>query len=319
MGLNRRFFLTLLFLPSCISATPAVASPFAKTSGDKEAMANKPAVFFEKPPKARLAEPFKITLKCENLDGNSVEIDTSALESSDFAFAGIEKKEGGEYVEFGINLIPFAVGASTLPSMDVHYENAGGGEPGHYSTPAETVEIAPYTDNPPKDIKDIVPPVKFHSPWILILIAVAAIAVATLVLILKKRKSPEAAASAARAKTPFEKAMGRIKSSSRLWESGEFKAFYTEISETVRDFLREEYRIPADTMTTADLLKQIRKAGYPKRLSGEIKELLEFSDLVKFARLKPKDEDKERDLEKAETALKKWHESKTPANGGGKA
>lgn len=73
-----------------------------------------------------------------------------------------------------------------------------------------------------------------------------------------------------------------------LWEKGETKAYYSELTRIFREYLTARFNVPALEMTSRQINKEL---GLKTKLSadqrGEIKQLLQLSDLVKFAKATP--------------------------------
>ncbi|MBL7961642.1 hypothetical protein JNL27_15520, partial [bacterium] len=77
-----------------------------------------------------------------------------------------------------------------------------------------------------------------------------------------------------------------------LAEKGEFKQFHVEISDIIRGYIENKFRIPALESTTSELIAEFRK----KRAMEEnfitlLRRFLEVCDLVKFAKYKPSNEE----------------------------
>lgn len=81
--------------------------------------------------------------------------------------------------------------------------------------------------------------------------------------------------------------------------SGEFKQFYVELTGVVRAYLQRIFEIPVLDMTTYEFLTEIVQENIEEELYNRLKELLEFADLVKFAKLIPELERVETDYEEA--------------------
>ena len=81
--------------------------------------------------------------------------------------------------------------------------------------------------------------------------------------------------------------------------SGEFKQYYIELSEIVRDFLQRVYEIPVLDMTTYEFLTAIVQKDVEEQLYNRLKRFLEFADLVKFAKLIPELEKVDFDFDEA--------------------
>ncbi len=74
----------------------------------------------------------------------------------------------------------------------------------------------------------------------------------------------------------------------RLIENNRIKEYYSEISEILRIYLDDRFSIIAIEMTTQEILSQIRDCEFTNKESFSLlKEVLEYSDLVKFAKYTP--------------------------------
>ena len=98
-------------------------------------------------------------------------------------------------------------------------------------------------------------------------------------------------------KTPIEKATTLLDTLEKkeLWQKGEVKAYYSELTDIARNYIEEAIEIPAMESTTSELIQALKAASVKKKmtLSQEIIENLERvlkqADLVKFAKSKPLD------------------------------
>lgn len=71
----------------------------------------------------------------------------------------------------------------------------------------------------------------------------------------------------------------------RLWEQGQLKAYYTELTYCLRLYLEQRYSFYALEATTGEVIDQLK--ARPELPSTPIIELLKKADLVKFAKFKP--------------------------------
>ncbi|MDI6045418.1 hypothetical protein [Flavobacterium yafengii] len=112
-------------------------------------------------------------------------------------------------------------------------------------------------------------------------------------------------------KTPIEKATSLLDTLERkeLWQKGEVKAYYSELTDIARNYIEEAIEIPAMESTTSELIQGLRAASVKKKmtLSQEIIENLERvlkqADLVKFAKSKPLDFEITEDRNKIQKAI----------------
>ncbi len=81
--------------------------------------------------------------------------------------------------------------------------------------------------------------------------------------------------------------LDKIKSE-KLWEHDRIKEFYTRISDTLREYIEQRYHIQALERTSLEILSELKKqVNLDKEIYSEIQQVLELSDLVKFAKFKP--------------------------------
>ena len=168
------------------------------------------------------------------------------------------------------------------------------------------------------DIKDIA---QVKSPlgtwWIYVLILLAiAIAGFFIYKYIKKRQS-EPKLEKVIFKSPIEKATTLLQQLERkeLWQKGEVKHYYSELTDIARNYIEEEIHIPAMESTTSELIEGLRKAAKQKKLklSNEtvenLEKVLRQADLVKFAKVKPLDYEIEEDKKRISNSIVTIHKS----------
>jgi hypothetical protein len=112
-------------------------------------------------------------------------------------------------------------------------------------------------------------------------------------------------------KTPIEKATNLLNNLEKkeLWQRGEVKEYYSELTDIVRNYIEEAIEIPAMESTTSELIEGLKIASRKKKmkLSQETIEnlfvVLKQADLVKFAKSKPLDFEITEDRKKIERAI----------------
>jgi len=72
--------------------------------------------------------------------------------------------------------------------------------------------------------------------------------------------------------------------SSKLWEKDEEKEFHVELSGILRKFLEFKHRIKALEETTREITQQLNALGLDRKFKDEVIHILNFSDMVKFAK-----------------------------------
>ena len=144
----------------------------------------------------------------------------------------------------------------------------------------------------PHDIKgQIRYPVTFAevAPWCLLAIVVVLAVIALVRLIMRRKaklenvKSDPAHIIALRKLDQFR--------GNKMWAADKQKAFYSGVTDALREYISARYGISAMEMTTAEIFKDMKATDAPETLLKEMKELFERADFVKFAKFVASDED----------------------------
>lgn len=70
----------------------------------------------------------------------------------------------------------------------------------------------------------------------------------------------------------------------KLWQQGETKRYYSELTEILRGYLQERYGVAAMEQTTDELLSALRMTAMPRAQQEQLAPLLRLADMVKFAK-----------------------------------
>ncbi len=70
----------------------------------------------------------------------------------------------------------------------------------------------------------------------------------------------------------------------KLWQHGEYKGYYSQLTDILRTYISGRYGIAAMEMTSAEIISASKELELPKRCEMELQELLRDADLVKFAK-----------------------------------
>ncbi|MGE5420474.1 MAG: hypothetical protein ACM3UT_09825 [Chloroflexota bacterium] len=82
--------------------------------------------------------------------------------------------------------------------------------------------------------------------------------------------------------------------SEELWQKGHYKHYYTRLTEILRQYLENRYRVWSLELTTYETLEALLKTGFRKDKEYErLKSVLTAADLVKFAKYVPSNEENE--------------------------
>jgi hypothetical protein len=74
----------------------------------------------------------------------------------------------------------------------------------------------------------------------------------------------------------------------KLWEKNKTKPFYTQVSNTLRAYIEHKYSIPALEQTSVEIINTVKQElDLTKDSLEKLSQVLELSDLVKFAKFEP--------------------------------
>jgi hypothetical protein len=117
--------------------------------------------------------------------------------------------------------------------------------------------------------------------------------------------------------SPIEKATSLLQQleTKKLWQKGEIKSYYSELTDIARNYIEEEIKIPAMESTTSELIVSLRKVASQKKLKlsketlANLEMVLQQADLVKFAKSKPQEFEIEEDKKRISSCIVTIHNS----------
>lgn len=151
-----------------------------------------------------------------------------------------------------------------------------------FSTPTPDEEAAW------KDIKNLWPtPAQWWERWRWLVVAGVGLLITGVVVYWLLSRQPRVVRKQVR--SPHTWALEQLGAleQRRLWARGEVKAYYTELSRIMREYLEQQYGFPALESSTEEVLHYCHKHALPSQLLPALEELLRWCDLVKFARAVP--------------------------------
>lgn len=146
----------------------------------------------------------------------------------------------------------------------------------------------------PNDIK---PQIKFPYtfkevfPWVAGGLLIAGAIAALVYWLVKRRKKIEE--EALNAEPAHIRALRKLDSfrGDKFWKPEHQKAFYSGVTDALREYIASRYEVGAMEMTTAEIFAGLKGSDIPKDLFDEMKDLFERADFVKFAKYIASDED----------------------------
>ena len=142
--------------------------------------------------------------------------------------------------------------------------------------------------------RPIVPPIdqpvsmKEVFPWILGVLVLALLGLIVWYVI--KHRKPRVDENGEPVKgpvtPPYDKAIGDLESlkQQKLWQVGKVKEYYSGLSDIAREYIEGQFNVNAVEMTTDDILRDVRELNFDSEIYGKLKDTMELSDLVKFAK-----------------------------------
>jgi hypothetical protein len=118
---------------------------------------------------------------------------------------------------------------------------------------------------------------------------------------LKNKKTKEVEIIPPDNRTPYEIAIDEIE---KLIDYSNVKEFYSKLSDILRTYLEREFSFQATKMTTLDIIKTMKKE-FQIELVIKTREVLENSDLAKFAKYEFEKEQLAKDREIAKEIITK--------------
>ncbi len=191
-----------------------------------------------------------------------------------------------------IALTSFRLGDFILDPVKIRYRVAGGEEKTITTNPLYiTVQSVAGGEEQTdiRGVKTVLPiPSKFVT-WLILTIVFAALVVGAIAFYLHWKNRPIIEAAPERLLTPEEEALQAL---TRLFESellkqGKIKAYYLTLSEILRIYFEKHYGILAVESTTYEITRDLKQKSLTPALRAKIQEVLEASDLAKFAKWKP--------------------------------
>lgn len=227
----------------------------------------------------------------------------------------VKEHDGRWLLEEKYVITAFDTGVYVIPPMPITVES------NEYNNVLRTDPIGfvvnTYQVDPQKGNYDIVMP--YDAPWTFaeilpyLIWVIAGLAVLVLIWWFWQRYKKDKPLFAAKKEEipPYVKAIRSLDEikEKKLWQSGQEKEYYTRLTDTVRQYLDEEFGIPAMEQTSGETLQDLEKCPKVERPERDrLAEMLTTADFVKFAKFTPLQDENARYLNTAYDFVRTTHQ-----------
>ncbi len=193
--------------------------------------------------------------------------------------------EGAHEMELRYVLRVYELGQQRLPPLSITFVDAGGDTLVRSTAPLH-FEVLSVRDEGESELRDISPPVDIAGGiplWLAAVLGVLAVLAIVVVILwlLDRRQKAEVVEQVPPADYAAE--FDRI-AALGLLERGEFKLYYSLLSDNLRRYMEEHLGIEAMEQTTAEIRLALSVSEIGQAAAAEVEAFLQAADLVKFAR-----------------------------------
>lgn len=227
------------------------------------------------------------------------------------------KNKGRIAVTQSYVITSFDAGVHTMPAFSF---TANGST---LKTGELTIQVQAVKVDTTKSIYDIKQPILvsytiwdwLHDHWIWIVIGLLVIgAIVGLGYYLGNRKAKQPVVEVKKPVIPAHTiAIEKLKAlqAKKLWQDGEVKLYYIELTDILREYLEKRYDIKTYEKTTDEIIASLRSTELNDEHRTKLQRILITADLVKFAKEQPTPHDNDEALEKSLDFVVKTQQSAT--------
>jgi hypothetical protein len=206
-----------------------------------------------------------------------------------------------------VTITGFDSGYYVVEPLTFRFRKEGSNDYDTLSTEAMLVQVMTIPVDTTKQIKDVKPPIEVPFtfmdalPYIIGGLVLFAI-VYLLIRYFQKRKKVVPQVVAKKPKRPaHEIALEALKKiqEEKLWQQGFYKQYHSEVSDTVRMYIEHRFDINAMEYTTDETLEHLKNNMVPVEAKEKLRQMLQFADMVKFAKAIPVGTENELSMQQA--------------------
>lgn len=203
----------------------------------------------------------------------------------------------------------FDSGSWEIPAFQIRYQKKGENSWQTLYTQAVPILVQTVAVDTTQEIKPIKAPIdteyqwKEAIPYALIVLAILVILAVVLFFIRKTKNKQKPTTPPAPPRLLAEIVQDKLDNlaGEQIWQSGNYKLYYTELTDILRFYIEKRYNISTFEATSDEILAKIQAKVEVQHLYS-LQGILQTADLVKFAKLIPENENHDYQMEMA----KKW-------------
>lgn len=180
-----------------------------------------------------------------------------------------------------------AVGLTYAPSFDDPMRLQAFTEPiDLYATTMVVDTLQPYKPI----VEPIAAPIRMKEvfPWILVALLAILLGLGIWLFVKRRKRKVDEDGNVVKGPVipPYTKAIGDLENlkQQKLWQSGKVKEYFSSLTDIAREYIEGQFGVNAVEMTTDDILEEIKPLRFPTEAYNKLKDTMELSDLVKFAK-----------------------------------
>lgn len=245
------------------------------------------------------------TLSIDHVDTMRVEkpgegVHLGQFEIKDYKIYDPVRQEGRILEKFEYVISVFDTGTFVIPPFPVAYFPTDSlGDYKLIEASAITIYVESVIQDEERQLRDVKPPIDIPYDYFLLFSVISSIIlIGALVYLgyriyLKRKETGYFIKAPEPPRPAHEVALEALEELLKkdLLSDGLIKEFYSDISEIIRRYIEGRYFIPALEETSREILVELNGQDISGEMLLKAKESLELSDLVKFAKYKPSDEE----------------------------
>jgi hypothetical protein len=206
----------------------------------------------------------------------------------------VEEAQGAKKIIYRFIIAKYDSADVTIPSIPIIYQM--GKDTTSLSVETNPVHFIVRTlpVNTQLEIKDIKPPIVIPMDLLTILLIVLVILLLLLLALYlyrrnKKKKQRRVERKRVYVIPPHVKALSELHAleEKKLWQQGLIKEYHSGITEIIRRYFEERFKILALESSTTEIMDQLTRVVLPENIYRIVNDFLNNADLVKFAKYKP--------------------------------